>query len=576
MIYFLVINKLVSRRGEVVNYNILIGGAAGQGIDTISAVFEKILKRQGFEVFTIRDYMSRVRGGHNFIQIRFGSEKLFSHEEQLDGIVAMNAETVEYHIERLKPDGFVVCDKDIQNADDRCIMLPLKQAAAAAGNSRTAGIAAAGSVLELLGIADTETESVLKDFFNEELSTQNFKAIIEGRKLVENRKNIKPAVKDTNILINGNEAVALGALAADCKFYSAYPMTPSTSIMDYLASKMLDAEIVVEQAEDEIAAINMAIGASYAGVRAMTGTSGGGFALKVEALGLSGMLEVPLVIAEVQRPGPTTGLPTRTEQSDLRFVISASQGEFPRMVIALRNAEDAFYQTVRAFNLADKYQLPVILLSDQFLSDTTVTVKPFDLSRVERNKQIAVHNYQEDKPYLRYKITSTGISPRIIPGKNPGVTVLVDSDEHDESGHITESAEVRVQMVDKRMRKLELLKEELQEPDYFGDEDSDILLLAWGSLWGPVKEAVDMLNKADANRRYSALIFGDIWPLPEKLIREKARNAKTIINIEQNATGQLASVISEVTGIFCHHSILKYDGRPMGSQFIFEKVRGKV
>lgn len=558
------------------NYNILIGGAAGQGIDTISAVFEKILKRQGFEVFTIRDYMSRVRGGHNFIQIRFGSEKLFSHEEQLDGIVAMNAETVEYHIERLKPDGFVVCDKDIQNADDRCIMLPLKQAAAAAGNSRTAGIAAAGSVLELLGIADTETESVLKDFFNEELSTQNFKAIIEGRKLVENRKNIKPAVKDTNILINGNEAVALGALAADCKFYSAYPMTPSTSIMDYLASKMLDAEIVVEQAEDEIAAINMAIGASYAGVRAMTGTSGGGFALKVEALGLSGMLEVPLVIAEVQRPGPTTGLPTRTEQSDLRFVISASQGEFPRMVIALRNAEDAFYQTVRAFNLADKYQLPVILLSDQFLSDTTVTVKPFDLSRVERNKQIAVHNYQEDKPYLRYKITSTGISPRIIPGKNPGVTVLVDSDEHDESGHITESAEVRVQMVDKRMRKLELLKEELQEPDYFGDEDSDILLLAWGSLWGPVKEAVDMLNKADANRRYSALIFGDIWPLPEKLIREKARNAKTIINIEQNATGQLASVISEVTGIFCHHSILKYDGRPMGSQFIFEKVRGKV
>jgi len=571
----LVINKLLSRRGEFVNYNILIGGAAGQGIDTISAVLEKILKRQGFQVFTIRDYMSRVRGGHNFIQIRFGSEELFSHAEQLDGIVAMNGETVEYHIERLKPDGFVVCDKEIQYLDDRCIRLPLKQAAVAAGNSRTAGIAAAGSVLELLGVSDTETEAVLRGFFNEELSDQNFKALKEGRKLVEKRKQIHAAAKDTSILINGNEAVALGAVAADCKFYSAYPMTPSTSIMDYLASKMLDAEIVVEQAEDEIAAINMAIGASYAGVRAMTGTSGGGFALKVEALGLSGMLEVPLVIAEVQRPGPTTGLPTRTEQSDLRFVISASQGEFPRMVIALRNAEDAFYQTVRAFNLADKYQLPVILLSDQFLSDTTVTVKPFDLSRVERSKQIAVHN-QEDKQYLRYKITSTGISPRIIPGKNPGVTVLVDSDEHDESGHITESAEVRELMVDKRMRKLELLREELQEPDYFGPEDSDILLLAWGSLWGPVKEAVDMLNKADANRRYGALIFGDIWPLPEKLFREKVRNAKTIINIEQNATGQLASVISEVTGIFCHHSILKYDGRPMSSQFIYEKVRGKV
>lgn len=289
------------------NYNILIGGAAGQGIETLSAIFERILKRQGFEVFTIRDYMSRVRGGHNFIQIRFGSEKLLSHSEELDGIIAMNGETVEYHAENLKADGFIICDEEIINQDLRCIRLPLKQTASGTGNTRTMGSVAVGAVLELLGIDERETEAVLNAFFNAQLAALNFKAVQDGRKLTARRHEVITAAQDNNIIINGNEAVALGALAAGCKFYSAYPMTPSTSIMDYLASKMLDAEIVVEQAEDEIAAINMAIGASYAGARAMTGTSGGGFALKVEALGLSGMLEVPLVIAEVQRPDPPLG-----------------------------------------------------------------------------------------------------------------------------------------------------------------------------------------------------------------------------------------------------------------------------
>ncbi len=555
-------------------YNILIGGAAGQGIETLSAVFEKILKRQGFEVFTIRDYMSRVRGGHNFIQIRFGDEKLYSHSEELDGIVAMNSETLEHHLKRLKADGFAVCDNEIDNSDLRTIKLPLKSIASSVGNARANGSVAIGAVLELFGINDNETAAVLKTFFNEELASMNHKAVLEGRKLTTKKFDVSTSLQDNNILINGNEAVALGAIAAGCKFYSAYPMTPSTSIMDYLASKMLDAEIVVEQAEDEIAAINMAIGASYAGARAMTGTSGGGFALKVEALGLSAMQEVPLVIAEVQRPGPTTGLPTRTEQSDLKFVISASQGEFPRMVIALRNPEDAFNQTVRAFNIADKYQIPVILLSDQFLADSTVTVKPFNLDSIERNSGITNYEFDENNPYKRYEVTETGISPRIIPGKNPGVTILVDSDEHDEFGHITEDAEVRNQMVEKRMRKLQLLQQEdLQEPEFIGEENCDVLLLAWGSIWGPVSEAVHMLNR-NSSERYGALVFGDIWPLPTKLLLEKANLAKRLINVEQNATGQLASVISEVTGIFCDNSVLRYDGRPMSSRYIYEKVKG--
>jgi len=568
------------------DYNILIGGAAGQGVETLSSVFEKVLQRNGFKVFSIRDYMSRVRGGHNFVQIRFGDQELFSHADELDGIIALNEETVDLHIGRLKADGFVICDKQVAHADDRVMALPLVEVARRVGNARVSGSVALGAALALLGIPATEVEAVYSKIFRPDIARQNAEAALEGSKLVQPRDNLSLPVDNLSlsknslslpkggesILINGNQAIALGALAAGCKFYSAYPMTPSTSIMNYLALKMMDAEIVVEQAEDEIAAINMAIGASYAGARAMTGTSGGGFSLMVEGLGLAGMLEVPLVIAEVQRPGPVTGFPTRTEQGDLKFVISASQGEFPRMVIAPRNAEDAFYQTVRAFNLADKYQIPVILLSDQFLADSTVTIKPFDFDGIRHERYI--EHPVEDKPYKRYKITPTGVSPRVIPGKIPGVTVLVDSDEHDEYGHITESAEVRRQMVDKRLRKLEYLKQELQEPWFLGDDDFDVLILAWGSTWGPLAEAVSMLNSRQRTR-YAALVFGDVWPLPTKLLVEKAKKGKKVINVEQNATGQLASLVAEVAGISCDFSVLKYDGRPMSPRYIFEKVREK-
>jgi 2-oxoglutarate ferredoxin oxidoreductase subunit alpha len=552
-------------------YNILIGGAAGQGVETLSSVFEKMLKRNGFKLFSIRDYMSRIRGGHNFAQIRFEDRALHSHTEDLDGIIALNGETIDYHINRLKPEGFVICDNAVQHEDERVIRLPLTDTAREIGNIRVSGSVALGAAMGLLGLKLDEAENVYNQFFRPDIANINVKAILEGSKFVRARYNSDLSGQDDSLLINGNQAVALGALAAGCKFYSAYPMTPSTSIMDYLASKMTDAEIVVEQAEDEIAAINMAIGASYAGARAMTGTSGGGFSLMVEGLGLAGMLEVPLVIAEVQRPGPVTGFPTRTEQSDLKFVISASQGEFPRMVIALRTPEDAFYQTVRAFNIADKYQIPVILLSDQFLADSVVTVKPFDFDGISHDRYIA-HDV-EDRPYKRYKVTPTGISPRVIPGKIPGVIVAVDSDEHDEFGYITESAQVRIDMVDKRMRKLELLRQELQEPWFTGEEDCEILMLAWGSTWGPVAEAVSMLN-AGQDKKYGALVFGDIWPLPTGLLMEKCKKARRIINVEQNATGQLASLVAETTGMLCDFSVLKYDGRPMSPRYIIEKVRG--
>lgn len=556
-------------------YNVLIGGAAGQGMETLASILEKILKRKGFEIFTTRDYMSRVRGGHNFIQIRFGNEHISSHWGKLDGIIALNGETITNHLERLNNSGFIICDTELKYEDSRVTSYPLKQKASEIGNPRVFGSIASGVLLKLFGLDMSHIEGVLKTSFGKpEIVQQNLSAFKAGYDMAEIKYGGLITEEDNKILINGNEAVALGTLAAGCKFYSAYPMTPSTSIMNYLASRMIDAEVVVEQAEDEIAAINMAIGASFAGVRAMTGTSGGGFALMVEGLGLSGMLEVPLVIAEIQRPGPTTGFPTRTEQSDLRFIISASQGEFPRMVIALKNPEDAFYQTVRAFNLADKYRIPVILLGDQFLADYTATIKPFDFNKVKIERYINNSEYPGDKEFKPYEITETGISPRIIPGKVPGKTILVDSDEHDEYGHITESAEMRVRMNDKRLRKLEYLMKEVQEPEFLGCEDFDTLLLAWGSLYGPVSEAVNILNQGSENR-YGALVYGDIWPFPKTLLQEKAKKAKRIINVEQNATGQLALLVRENTGLECSGSILKYDGRPLGSQDICEQLSGK-
>jgi len=553
-------------------YNFLIGGAAGQGMETLSIVLEKLLKKKGFQIFTLQDYMSRVRGGHNFFQIRFGDEEINSHWNELDGIIALNKDTIELHLAELKPTGFIIADEAIEYKDDRVYKLPLKSLAKTIGNPKVFGNVALGAVLKLFDLDLSFVEDLLKETFKAEVAAENLAAFEAGYKEVAVKYDIKAKAKDQSILINGNDAIALGALAAGCKFYSAYPMTPSTTIMNYLASKIEEAQIVVEQAEDEIAAINMAIGASYAGVRAMTGTSGGGYALMVEAVGLSSMLEVPLVIAEIQRPGPTTGFPTRTEQADLKFVISGTPGETPKMVIALKDPEDCFYQTMRAFNLADKYQIPVILLGDQFLADSLRTVKPFDFKRVNIERHLSEEEYTGDKVYNRYEVTKSGISPRITPGRIPGKTVLVDSDEHDETGHITESAAVRILMNDKRLRKMEFLKEDLIEPEYIGAEDADILLVGWGSLYSPIKEAVKLLN-AEGKVKYGALVFGDVWPLPDKLIKEKAPKAKKLINVEQNATGQLAQLIRENTGIQMDESYLRYDGRPMASEDIVKKLK---
>jgi 2-oxoglutarate ferredoxin oxidoreductase subunit alpha len=569
------LSEIQTERMTVMDYNLLIGGAAGQGMETLTNLLERIFKRQGFHVFTTHDYMSRVRGGHNFMQIRFGDRPLHAHRLAVDGIIALNRETAELHLSALNKDGFLICDTTVGCSGGQVIPLPMLDLATEAGNPKAAGTVAIGAVLRLFGLSLDSTADVLAlQFPKEETAAVNRLAIEAGHHAVSPRFPAPERIKERTHLLNGNQAIGLGALAAGCRFYSAYPMTPSTSVMNFLAEKMAETGILVEQAEDEIAAINMAIGASFAGVRAMTGTSGGGFCLKSEAIGLAGMTETPLVVLNVMRPGPATGLPTRTEQADLQFVIHAAQGEYPRMVIAVRNPEDAYRQTLRAFSLADRYQMPVILLSDQYLADSRQTVPPIVVEPADGPEGLADAAGLAPFTYKRYLITDSGISPRLIPGRTPNQILCSDSDEHDEWGHITEADDVRKSMVDKRARKMAGVRDELEEPALYGPPDASILLLAWGSMEGPVREALDLLTIRGISAK--AIVFGDIWPLPVRELKTHAANSVHIINVEQNSTGQLALLVREATGIAVTGSVLRYDGRQIPPLDIANEIEAAI
>ncbi len=555
------------------DFTILVGGAAGQGMDTFANILEKSLKRLGFHIFTHSDYMSRVRGGHNFMQIRFSDKPISTYSEKLDIIFALNEETIDLHEERLKEDGMILLDEGLHK-EKNLIHLPLIKTAKDLGNVRVSSTIGLAAILKYFGLPKDQTQNIIKSEFNEKIAEVNLRALDKGYDLVDNKHNLQTR-EDNSILINGNNAVALGAIAAGCRYYCGYPMTPSTGVLNYMSLKSEEMGIVIDQVEDEVAALNMALGASYAGVRAMTGSSGGGVALMGEAMSLAGIIETPVVLINVQRPGPATGLPTRTEQADLRFMIHLGHGEFPKMVIALRNGEDAFYQTARAFNLAEKYQIPVMLLSDQSLSDSMVTYDPFDFEKISIERYISGEEVlNEGERYKRYKYTEDGVSPRIIPGKHEDQVVLVDSDEHDEYGNITESAEVRKNMVDKRAKKFEGLKAEVQEPWSIGEEEGEHLIVAWGSLYGAVKEAVEKLQEEGVS--IGALVFGDIWPLPTEKLSKAHKKAKNLIAVEQNSTGQLESIIREEMLIKASHKILKYDGRAFSGEEIYRRLKEEV
>ena len=567
-----------------IDLSIKIGGEAGQGLQSIGYILSKSLAKGGFFIFANRDVMSRIRGGHNFFQIRISEESIQAISEKVHLLVALDEQSIFQHQHELVKDGMIIFNgkKTFQkNLDRNLLTVPFEiLAKEKIGRSIMANSVAAGSALRLLNYDFNYLESVLNEEFKKksvEVAEKNIQAALVGYEYVkENSNDFKYGINPINVsykrlLITGNEAIASGALISGCKFLSGYPMSPSTPIQQYFASKMKDYPIVYDQAEDEIAAINMILGASFAGVRAMTATSGGGFSLMTEGLSLAGMTETPAVIVIAQRPGPATGFPTRTEQGELEFIIHAGHGEFPRAVFAPGNAEQAFYLTSKAFNLSEKYQIPVIILSDQHLSDSYYTVKRFDTSKIkiERGIFYALSDKEEYGEYRRHLITDSGISPRLFPGEDLGL-VVTDSDEHNEEGHIIEDAETRNNNVNKRLRKFEKLKNEISPPFEFGPNNADILLIGWGSSFGALKEAVNLLNSEGQKTRM--LHFSEIWPFPRSNFLKVVKDAKLTINVENNSTGQLAHVIRAETGFEVNSKILRYDGRPLSPAYIIHEM----
>jgi len=557
--------------------NLVIAGEAGQGLQTLEQIIGKALYRQGYNVFSHKDYMSRVRGGHNFMQIRFGNEEFHSPREEIDILVALNQDGVDNHHQRVQPEGYILFDGEAEG--DRIISVPAKELAQRV-NPRAANTVFLGVLWQLLDFGLDELKKVIREKFpKEEVQQDNLELLQAGYDSVEAGFEVEEPARsggEDYLFLEGNQAIGMGAAMAGVQFYSAYPMTPSTGILNYLASRQEKLGIAVEQAEDEIAAINMALGASFAGARAMTGTSGGGFSLMTEAFGLTGLMEAPLVIAEVMRPGPATGMPTRTAQGDLNFVINASQDEFPLKVIAPRDQEDAFYQAFRAFNLAEKYQMPVVILSDQFLSDAASTVPEFKLDELEIARYlIDEDNWPEGKEYKRYEFTDDGISPRAYPGQLSGEVVLLDSHEHFQTGRISEDIDIRNAMVDKRARKFEKQRrEDTLEPLYRGPEKPEVLMVGFGSTYGPILEVQQRLE--EEGESVGMLSFNDVWPLPTAELEKRNAYNTHLVVIENNSTGQFSRLITAYTEMGADYRLLKYDGRPFTSDELYNRMKDEV
>lgn len=566
-----------------IDITIKIAGEAGQGLQTIGQLLSKAFARSGLNVFANQVLQSRIRGGHNWFQIRVSDNIVLAPADTTDILIALDKES-SYHIKELAKNSITISDSSLAKIEIKeglSLDIPLEKIAKDNGGSLImSNTVAVAAVLGLLEYDINVLFDLIRESFGEkgkEIAQTNIKIAQAGydftyKKVKDNKLpplgNIRFAKK---MLIGGNESIGLGALAAGCKFISAYPMSPSTGIMTYLASKSDEFGVVVEQAEDEIASINIALGASYAGVRAMTASSGGGFALMVEGLSLLGMTETPLVIVDAQRPGPATGLPTRTAQEDLEYVIYTGHGESPRAVLAPATIEELFYATIKAFNLADKYQIPVIILSDQLLADSLSTVDNFDIDNIKIERNIlGDEELKNIKEYKRYKFTESGISPRALPG-NPHSLVVVDSDEHDEEGHITEDLDnIRPQMVIKRNKKLIGLLKEMRPPIKYGPEDACDVFVGWGSTYGALKEAVDILNSE--NQKTGLVHFSEVWPLNKEYF-DFLNKAKFVCVVENNFRGQFAHLIAATTGKVIENRINKFNGLAFSATEIAKEYR---
>ena len=570
----------LERRKDI---SIVLCGAAGQGIKTVEQLLTKVLFEDGFNVAATKEYMSRVRGGTNSTEIRVSSERVSAFVDRIDIFIPLNKTAISRQRRRITNDTIIIGEPEfikdeLDLSKHKVIEISWTKMAEEIGSRLYSNVIAAGVIVELFNIDQELGKEYLKNRFankGEKIINNNIDAFLKGCEIanqIKEEKDLKITIEKQRrvkkeIIYNGAEAIGLGAIAGGCNFICSYPMSPSTGVLVFLAQNSDEFEILVEQAEDEIAAINAGLGASYAGARAFITTSGGGFALMGEGISLSGMTETPIVIHIAQRPGPATGLPTRTEQGDLELALYSGHGDFPRIIFAPGTLEDAFFVTQHAFNIADKFQTPVIILTDQFFMDLYYNFPTLDLSKII----IENHIIETTEDYKRYKLTNDGISPRGIPGFGNGL-VRADSDEHDEEGFITEDLEeMRIRMVEKRFNKLEQIKKESLEPELIGNEDYTTLVIGWGSTYTAIKEAIEQLEIKDI----AFLYYKQVYPIHYKT-KEYLEKSKNTIIVENNVTSQFGKLIKLATGIEIKNKILKFNGMPFSVEELIEKIKQKM
>ncbi|MBK9143519.1 MAG: 2-oxoacid:acceptor oxidoreductase subunit alpha [Candidatus Melainabacteria bacterium] len=573
-----------------------IAGAAGDGLDKSGDTLARSCGRLGLHVYAYNSYQSIIRGGHIWLRVRIGDEKVYNHGDKLDVVIALNQDSIERHAREVDEGGVVIfnadrikCEESLVRKGVTIMGIPMKDVTAPVAEKYgpvkpiMQNTVAIGAVAYLAGLGLEEPSSVLTDTFShkgQEVIDFNVALLEAGYNYA--KENAKPLVdkwsadKKRRPFITGNEAIALGAYAAGCKFYSAYPMTPASTILHWMAGHAKETGILVKQCEDELSVVNMAIGAGLGGVRSMCATAGGGFALMTEAVGMAGIMEVPVVIVEVQRGGPSTGLPTKTEQADLFQVFGASQGEFPRLIVAPRDIADAYQSTVDAFNYADKYQLPVLMMSDLLLSEHPETVDPEAFNpdvKIDRGEIVKEWKESQGK-YKRFRFTESGISPRALPG-TANACYTSGSDDHDEEGILISdmftAPPVRRKSMEKRMKKVENLLKELPAPVLEGPADAELTLVTWGSTSGVVREAAELLTRAGTKTNF--LVIKYIAPFHSKEVSEILAKCKKKISVEVNFTSVMAQFIKMQTGVSMDGHITKYDGEPPEPLYVVEHAR---
>jgi 2-oxoglutarate/2-oxoacid ferredoxin oxidoreductase subunit alpha len=547
--------------------SIVLSGEAGQGLKTLEVIFAKIAKASGFHVFTYTEFMSRIRGGNNTTEIRVSSKPCHAFVDRIDVAISLQKDGLARIANRIGDATTIIGDDAAIGISDqnrrRVHIVPLAGMAKESGGAILLNTVVLGMLCVLLCFDQHLAIDLLKKNLKRQDPDILAKNAIAFNKGFEQGEKIRIAgglacgiPSRTSVagdhLLYGSDSIGIGALSGGCNFFSAYPMSPATSVLEFIAKEASEFGVVLEQAEDEIAAINMAVAAWYAGARAMVSTSGGGFALMTEGVSLAGAMESPLVIHIGQRPGPATGLPTRTEQADLNLALYAGHGEFPRVIFAPGNYADGVELTCRAFAIADKFQVPVFVLTDQYFLDSSYNASGIDPSSLIEEK----HIIETSSGYKRYALTESGVSPRGVPGHGAGI-VCTDSDEHDEGGYITEDFSMRVAMNDKRNRKIAALTEEALPPRYVGPRSFKTLLVGWGSTYNSLHEALEQSGRDDVG----LLHFSQVFPI-SPAARGWMEMAATRVIIENNATAQFGTLLTQATGLPFHRRVLKYNGMP--------------